>query len=130
MLTPLTLILTNLDNNLYGNGAQGRCRQGRAVMFGQPEYSGLVQRFGISNSGTFMTIRWSCHLIYGLRIIIEHISTYMLQTPFEDEVYTFLTTAELKAIESMKAIVERITHQTMQCSYFIQVYCVKQKFWP
>ena len=45
-----------------------------------------------------------------------------------NEVYTSLTTAELKAIESMKAVVERITYQTVQCSYFIQEYCVNQKF--
>ena len=45
-----------------------------------------------------------------------------------NEVYTSLTTAELKAIESMKAVVERITYQTVQCSYFIQEYCANQKF--
>ena len=45
-----------------------------------------------------------------------------------NEVYTFLTTAELKAIESMKTIVDRITHQTLECSHFIQAYCANQKF--
>ena len=45
-----------------------------------------------------------------------------------NNVYTSLTTAGLEAIESMKAIVERITYQTVQCSYFIQAYCANQKF--
>jgi len=45
-----------------------------------------------------------------------------------DEIYEFLTTAGLNDIMSMKAIVERITHQTVQCSYFIQAYCANQKF--
>ena len=44
------------------------------------------------------------------------------------EVYTFLTAEDLKDIRSMKAIVERITHQTLECSYFIQAYCANQKF--
>jgi hypothetical protein len=51
-----------------------------------------------------------------------------------NQVYTFLTTSELDHIMSMKAIVERITHQTVQCSYFIQAYCRNEKFreltWP
>ena len=45
-----------------------------------------------------------------------------------DKVYTFLTTAEMEAILSMKAIVERITRQTVECSYFIQAYCGNRKF--
>ena len=45
-----------------------------------------------------------------------------------DEVYTFLTTAELKVVESMKTIVDRITLQTLECSHFIQAYCANQKF--
>ena len=45
-----------------------------------------------------------------------------------NKVYAFLTTAGLNDIMSMKAIVERITYQTVQCSYFIQAYCANQKF--
>ena len=45
-----------------------------------------------------------------------------------NEVFTFLTATELKAIESMKTIVDRITHQTLECSHFIQAYCANQKF--
>jgi len=45
-----------------------------------------------------------------------------------DEVYTFLTAAGLNDIQSMKAIVERITRQTLECSYFIQAYCGNQIF--
>lgn len=36
--------------------------------------------------------------------------------------YTFLTQAELQDIEFMKTVVERICHQTLECSYFIQEY--------
>ena len=44
-----------------------------------------------------------------------------------NEIYTFLTTAGLNDITSMKTVVERITHQTVECSYFIQAYCANQK---
>ena len=71
------------------------------------------------------------NLIYGRQIIIEQVqldvSVCSLLSKM-DEVYTFLTTAGLNDITSMKAIVERITHQTVQCSYFIQAYCGNQKF--
>ena len=77
------------------------------------------------------------NLIYRLQIIIEqaHLDSSVCGLLSKmNEVYTFLTTAELEAIESMKTIVERITHQTVQCSYFIQAYCANQKFrklsWP
>jgi len=81
--------------------------------------------------GLAVTLRWSHNLTYGLQIIIEQadlddsVCALLLKM---NESYTFLTTAELKAIESMKTIVERITHQTVQCSYFIQAYCANQKF--
>jgi len=81
--------------------------------------------------GLANTLRWSRNLIYGLQIFIEQayldISVGELLSKM-NEVYTFLTTAELKAIESMKVIVERITHQTLECSYFIQAYCGNPKF--
>jgi hypothetical protein len=44
------------------------------------------------------------------------------------EVYTFLTKAELRDIECMKAVVERICHQTLECSYFIRQYSQNKKF--
>ena len=81
--------------------------------------------------GLANVFRWSRNLIYELQIIIEQadldVSVCELLSKM-NEIYTFLTTAELKAIESMKAIVERITLQTVQCSYFIQAYCANQKF--
>ena len=45
-----------------------------------------------------------------------------------NEAYTFLTTAEWKTIKSMKVIIERIIHQTLECSYFIQTYCMDPGF--
>ena len=45
-----------------------------------------------------------------------------------DEVYTFLTRKELRDIASMKIVVERITRQTLECSYFIQEYSGNEKF--
>ena len=45
-----------------------------------------------------------------------------------NEVYTFLTEKELRDIESMKSVVERITLQTLECSYFIQEYSKNEKF--
>ncbi len=45
-----------------------------------------------------------------------------------DEVYTFLTGEELRRIESMKIVVERITRQTLECSYFIREYSKNEKF--
>ena len=71
------------------------------------------------------------NLIYGLQVIIEQVhldASICALLSKMNEVYTFLTTAELNDITSMKTIVERITHQTVQCSYFIQAYCVNQKF--
>ena len=45
-----------------------------------------------------------------------------------DQVYIFLTTAGLNDIKAMKATVDRITRQTLECSYFIQAYYGNQKF--
>ena len=45
-----------------------------------------------------------------------------------NEVYTFLTEKELRDIESMKSVVERIILQTLECSYFIQEYSKNEKF--
>ena len=45
-----------------------------------------------------------------------------------NEVYEFLTKAQLRVIVSMKSVVERITDQTLQCSYFIQEYSRNEKF--
>ena len=45
-----------------------------------------------------------------------------------EEVYTFLTGEELWRIESMKAVVERITRQTLECSYFIREYSKNEKY--
>ena len=74
---------------------------------------------------------WSHNLNYQLQIILEqaHLDVSVCELLSKmNEVYTFLTTAELNTIESMKATVERITLQTVQCSYFIQAYCANQKF--
>jgi hypothetical protein len=45
-----------------------------------------------------------------------------------DEVYTFLTGEELRRIKFMKAVVECITRQTLECSYFIREYSKNEKF--
>ena len=45
-----------------------------------------------------------------------------------DEVYTFLTGEGLQRIEFMKAVVECITRQTLDCSYFILEYSKNEKF--
>jgi hypothetical protein len=45
-----------------------------------------------------------------------------------NEVYNFLMKEELRDIESMKAVVERICHQTLECSYFIREYSQNKKF--
>ena len=45
-----------------------------------------------------------------------------------DEVYTFLVKAELRDIESMKTLIERICQQTLECSYFIREYSQNKKF--
>ena len=74
---------------------------------------------------------WSQNLIYDLQTIIDQahldgsIHALLLKM---DEVYTFLATAELNDIKSMKVVVERITRQTVECSYFIQAYSGNQKF--
>src|SRR6266571_8373051 len=44
------------------------------------------------------------------------------------EIYDTLTKAGLRDIESMKEIVERISQQTLECSYFIRACAVNQKF--
>ena len=81
--------------------------------------------------GLAVAIHWSRNLIYRCQIIIDQANrddSIRALLSKMDEVYMFLTTAELKAITSMKAIVERITRQTLECSYFIQAYCGNQKF--
>ena len=45
-----------------------------------------------------------------------------------NEVYETLTNAELRDIDSMKGVVERISQQTLECSYFIREYASNQKF--
>ena len=75
--------------------------------------------------GPAIALRWSRNLIYGLQKVIErprpNASVCELLSKM-NEVYTFLTAAELKAIESMKTTVARIIHQTVECSYFIQAH--------
>jgi len=81
--------------------------------------------------GLAVVCRGSRNLIYELQTIIDQTnrddSVHALLSKM-DEVYTFLTTTELDDIRSMKAIIERITRQTLECSYFIQAYCENQKF--
>jgi len=83
------------------------------------------------SQGLAVALRWSPNLIYGLQMVIDQIhcddSVHALLSKM-DEVYTFLTTAGLDDIQSMKAIVERITRQTLECSYFIQAYCGNPTF--
>ena len=87
--------------------------------------------------GLAVALHRTCNLIYRSQIIIDQAnrddSVCELLSKMND-VYRFLTAAELKAIESMRAIVERIALQTVQCSYFVQAYCTNQKFreliWP
>ena len=45
-----------------------------------------------------------------------------------NEVYTFLTEKDLRDIKFMTSVVERITLQTVECSYFIQEYAKNEKF--
>jgi len=45
-----------------------------------------------------------------------------------DEVYVTLTKAELRDIEYMKEVVEHISQQTLECSYFIREYTGNEKF--
>jgi hypothetical protein len=45
-----------------------------------------------------------------------------------NEVYTFLMKEELRDIESMKTVVERICYQTLECSYFIREYSQNKNF--
>jgi len=45
-----------------------------------------------------------------------------------NEIYVTLTKAELRDIHSMKGVVERISQQTLECSYFIQEYAQNEKF--
>ena len=77
------------------------------------------------------------NLIYRYQIIIDQANrddSIRALLSKMNGVYMFLTTAELDHITSMKAIVERIAIQTVQCSYLIQAYCANQKFreliWP
>ena len=80
---------------------------------------------------TTILLRWPRNLIQRLQADIQqaHLDDFVHALISKmDEVYTFLATAGLKDIQSMKAIVERITHQTLECSYFIQAYCGNQKF--
>ena len=81
--------------------------------------------------GLAVALCWSDNLNHELQIIIEQahldVSICALLSKM-NEVYTFLTTAGLNDIRSMKVIIERITHQTLECSHFIQAYCANQKF--
>ena len=74
---------------------------------------------------------WSHIPIYELQAIVDQVnrddSIHALFSKM-DEVYTFLTNAELDDIGSVKTIIERITRQTVECSYFIQAYCGNQRF--
>ena len=45
-----------------------------------------------------------------------------------NEIYDSLANTGLRDIESMKKVVERITQQTLECSYFIQEYALNEKF--
>ena len=45
-----------------------------------------------------------------------------------DEVYTFLNQQELQDIKSMKTIIERVSQQTLECSYFIRGYAQNKNF--
>jgi hypothetical protein len=45
-----------------------------------------------------------------------------------NEVYSFLMKEDLRDIESMKTVVERICHQTLECSYFIREYSQNKNF--
>ena len=45
-----------------------------------------------------------------------------------NEVYETLTKEELRDIESMKGVVELISRQTLECSYFIREYASNEKF--
>ena len=81
--------------------------------------------------GLVIVLHWLCNLIYGSQIIVKqaHLDDSIRDLLSKmDEVYTFLTTVGLKDIQPMKPIVERITRQTLECSYFIQAYCGNQKF--
>ena len=44
-----------------------------------------------------------------------------------NEVYAFLV-KELRNIESMKTVVERICYQTLECSYFVREYSQNKNF--
>ena len=81
--------------------------------------------------GLAVALCWPHDLIYESQTIVDQAnrdeSVHALLSKMVD-VYTFLTTAELKEIESMKTILERITRQTVECSYFIQAYCGNLKF--
>jgi hypothetical protein len=45
-----------------------------------------------------------------------------------DDVYTSLTDEPLRDVQSMKSVVERITEQTLECSYFILEYSKNEQF--
>lgn len=45
-----------------------------------------------------------------------------------NEVFTFIMKEELRDIQSMKTVVERICHQTLECSYFIREYSQNKNF--
>ena len=83
------------------------------------------------SKGLAIALRWSYNLISKLQAIVDQTnrddSVRALLSKM-DEVYTFLSTAELDDIKSMKTIIERITRQPVECSYFIQTYCGSQKF--
>ena len=79
--------------------------------------------------GLAAAFHWSRNPIHRWQIIIEqaHLDASVCELLSKmNEVYTFLTTAELKAIESMKVIVGCITHQTLECSHFIRACCANR----
>ena len=110
-ISPARMLIQCLDSSLHASSVDYPlfCFQGLAVAEVHPPRN-LIYRFQIiidqANRDDSV-----CKLLWKM-----------------DEVYTFLTTVELKAIESMKTTVERITHQTLECSYFIQAYCANPKF--
>ena len=76
-------------------------------------------------------LRRSHSLIYDLQIIIDQTNrddSVNALLKKMDDVYMVLTIANMDDIRSMKVVVERVTRQTVECSYFIQAYCRNQEF--
>ena len=94
----------------------------------------MCKRHGVSSlvfPRSAVELWWSHNLIYELQIIIDQKNrddSVCALVSKMDEAYAFLTVRGLNDIVSMGTIVERITRQTVECSYFIQAYCGNQKF--